>query len=561
LRHKATAALPPENPPARPVPPAPLAASTVQALGQQLRDLLPPRRLHSVSVCDHEANVLWLSEGALGPDEHVVVDEALGVLAADSSMPCHEMGLEDGRHALFLPVRSPTGNLVGITMILADNKSVGDDTQERVTAAPVRAIMQRLAVLMKPDGQGKPDAPAAPLSAQDLAPLRLELVPEIAAATPPAPVTREPARAFRSSAGQPPAAPPTLMSAAEVNDILEFDLGSVDSPRVALRAAAQPSGETSSGMLHLEFLADPLDGPVPPEPVPPPAAQPAKVAQLPVAAPAAPSARPAAAKVMPSSVPTLAAAPAAAQMSAPIAMAMPVNDAQLILEVLPYAKLRAGGQTRRFQIHPRASGAQRDPAALDALILQRLLGWLAAHRAAWNSQPTSFTVNLSIATLEDERFAQKIAAALNAHGIAAETLGFEIAEALCTQRRALVERFINQCDKLGVWVVIDDFSFDSQVLPLLKSKAVRLVKINSKLTSSALKDKLSQALVVATVQAAKVMGIHCGAKKVDSQAALQWLTAIGCDFAQGAALSPAQPLDSLASSGEPANAGTAVRSN
>jgi len=38
--------------------------------------------------------------------------------------------------------------------------------------------------------------------------------------------------------------------------------------------------------------------------------------------------------------------------------------------------------------------------------------------------------------------------------------------------------------------------------------------------------------VVAAVQAAKVMGIHCAAKRVDSQAALQWLTAIGCDFAQ-----------------------------
>jgi len=57
--------------------------------------------------------------------------------------------------------------------------------------------------------------------------------------------------------------------------------------------------------------------------------------------------------------------------------------------------------------------------------------------------------------------------------------------------------------------VIEDFSFDSQVLPLLRSKAVRLVKIDPKLSSSALKDKLSQALVVATVQAAKVMGIHC----------------------------------------------------
>jgi EAL domain-containing protein (putative c-di-GMP-specific phosphodiesterase class I) len=52
--------------------------------------------------------------------------------------------------------------------------------------------------------------------------------------------------------------------------------------------------------------------------------------------------------------------------------------------------------------------------------------------------------------------------------------------------------------------------------------------------------------VIATVQAVKVLGIHCAAKQIESQAALQWLTAIGCDFAQGSALSRAQPLDSLA---------------
>ena len=235
------------------------------------------------------------------------------------------------------------------------------------------------------------------------------------------------------------------------------------------------------------------------------------------------------------------------------------NDPNLLLEVLPFAKLRAGGQTRRFQVVARTGSAPRDPAAYDALVLQRLLGWLAAHRAAWNSQPTGFTVNLSIATLEDERFAQKIAAALNSHGIAGETLGFEIAEALCTQRRAQVERFITQCEKIGAWIVIDDFSFEPQVLPLLRTKAVRLVKIDSKLTSSALKDKLCQAMVVATVQAAKVLGIHCAAKKVDSQAALQWLTAIGCDFAQGAALAPPQTLESLASSPDPTGLSPVLR--
>ena len=518
MRQKATAARSPANSPAIAVVPAAAAGTaTVPSLGQQLRDVLPPRRLHSVSLCDHEANVLWLSEGALGPDEHGVVVEALEVLTADTASVCHETSLEDGRHALFLPVRAPRGNLVGIAMILADCKSVGDDTVERVTAAPVRAIMQRLAVLLKPGAAQKAgDTHAGGTAAIPV----LELAAESVIAVAPR------ARA--------PAAPPPVaaISPEQVNDILELELVYEDTPAPPASRLNGSAGaaeiKPSSHMLSPEFIENaPAAAPKPPQAARPPA------------------------------MPAQSAPPAA-----PAVVAAPVSDANLILEVLPFAKLRAGGQTRRFQVVARTSPreAQRDPAALDALILQRLLGWLAAHRTAWNSQPTSFTVNLSIATLEDERFVQKIAAALNAHGIAADTLGFEIAEALCTQRRAQVERFITQCDKVGAWVVIEDFSFDSQVLPLLRSKALRLLKIDPKLTSSALKDKLSQALVVATVQAAKVMGIHCAAKRVDSQAALQWLTAIGCDFAQGAALSPAHSLEALASSPDPASRVDLIRS-
>ena len=601
MRHKATAARPPalKSVQAAPAPAPPEAAThTVESLGQQLREVLPTRRLHSVSLCDHEANVLWLSEGALGPDEHALVIDALTLLAADTSLPCHEMGLEDGRLALFLPVRAPSAELVGIAMILADGKSVGDDTLERMAAAPVRAIMLRLAVLLKPNDSGA--ASAAPLglpaaAVPDLAPIMSAALPT-----------------------------PSLMSAEEVNDILEFELSPQDTP-IAIPAARAPYSRPPRGaagagapieMVSLEFVGEaaavvdaPADVEEPPTPPPPapvavqtpparvarPAPAPAAATRAPArarvaaAAPARPAPAPAAARA-PAVPPTLMPAPAAARPApaapppvaaaaarvapaapqasaaavaspavtpapapaAPAAMPLSTaNDPNLLLEVLPFAKLRAGGQTRRFQVLARTSAAPRDPAAYDALVLQRLLAWLAAHRAAWNSQPTGFTVNLSIATLEDERFAHKIAAALNSHGIAAETIGFEIAEALCTQRRAQVERFITQCEKIGAWVVIDDFSFDPQVLPMLRTKAVRLVKIDAKLSSSALKDKLSQAMVVATVQAAKVLGIHCGAKKVDSQAALQWLTAIGCDFAQGAALAGSQSLDTLAGSPDP----------
>jgi len=219
------------------------------------------------------------------------------------------------------------------------------------------------------------------------------------------------------------------------------------------------------------------------------------------------------------------------------------SDSNLILEVLPYVKLRGGGQSRRLELLGRTA---RETPTHDALIVQRLLGWLAANRPAWTSQPTSFTLNLSVASLEDDRFVQRVTTTLNTHGIGAETLGFEIAEPLCMQRRNEVERFVTACEKIGSWVVLDQFTLDSQVLPILRSKALRLVKIDPKLTSAALKDKLSQALVVATVQAAKVMGVHCSAKKVDSQAALQWLTAIGCDYAQGLAISGPLSLESIA---------------
>ena len=84
MSQKATARPPAHSPAFAAVPAAAAGTATLSSLGQQLREVLPPRRLHSVSLCDREANVLWLSEGALGPDEHSVVVEALEFLAASS---------------------------------------------------------------------------------------------------------------------------------------------------------------------------------------------------------------------------------------------------------------------------------------------------------------------------------------------------------------------------------------------------------------------------------------------------------------------------------------------
>jgi len=662
---------PPAAPSAAPTP-APAEPVTAESLGWQLRAALPPMRLHSVSLYDDEANVLWLSEGALGPDEHNVVIEAIDALGNDTTLNCYESGLEDGRAAIFLPVRSPQGALVGLAMILADMKSVNDGVIEKLVTPQMRTIMQKVAVLLKKAPvsatQGELPVPILELAETSVTPA-LRIAPEPTPAPSSAPslslapspartaaAASEAAKPASSSPGvAPPAKPGPVLSPKAVDDILEFEL-TPEVPRVQAQRPAKPSPANDSD-LRLGLTSDTSTS-APAVPVlsgieataaasKPAAAAPtvfaANVAPFPAggsasthgakgkAAPAAPvDAAPAVVDELAPPISTLAAAPIvvastpapapgsisrAAHSTAlngshpPVALdgshaapapsgsvsAAKVNGSAagaanptpagpaatstsrtlggttgsakalnpgatstsrvltlpegvtITLEIQPFSKLRAGGRTRRYEVLARASHPNRVPAGFDKIALQQLLTWMGGNRAAWNAEPTSFTLNLSIATLEDERFPQFVASNLKTHGIAPDNVGFEIAEPLCLQRRAQVERFITLCDNLGCFVVIDDFSLDSSLVSLLRSKALRLVKIDPKLTSVALKDKLAQAMVVAIAQAVKVLGIHCAAKRVDSQAALQWLTAIGCDFAQGTVVSETQPLESLCS--------------
>jgi EAL domain-containing protein (putative c-di-GMP-specific phosphodiesterase class I) len=163
----------------------------------------------------------------------------------------------------------------------------------------------------------------------------------------------------------------------------------------------------------------------------------------------------------------------------------------------------------------------------------------------WDSEPASFSLNLSLGALENEQFLSKLPADLERTGVAAQCIGFEVSELACAQSAARVTRFVESCEKIGCFLVLDNFSLAESALPFLRSPALRLVKIDARLTANAMQDKLSQALVVAIAQVCKVLGIHCVAKNVESQAALQWLTAVGCDFGQGFFLDRPLPLESL----------------
>jgi EAL domain-containing protein (putative c-di-GMP-specific phosphodiesterase class I) len=447
---------------------------TAETLGLQLRAALPPMRVHSLSIFNDEGDLLWLSEGALGPDEHTFVLDAVETLRGADNRAIHTRTLDDGSSAMFLAVRAPRGDLVGLAMVLADPKSLRGEAPLKAVTAPLRAVLQKIAVLLRVKAGGS--------------------------ITTTGPVAQITAAAGTSISGSQLA----LMS------------GSLPVLRPAIAEAALPvlTPQTVDDVLEFEPAPD---------------------------------------------APALAKAPPAHNA------AKPMNDqeqvADLILDVQQLTQLRSGGRTRRYEVLARSrrdvararvpsaflAPAARGPAGavLDALVLRRLLTWLGENPIVWDAEPASFSINLSMGALEDAQFLHRLPADLARTGVAAQCIGFEISELACNQIPTHVERFIAECERIGCFVVLDDFSLDTRAVPFLRSKAMRLVKIDARLTSAALQDKLSQALVVAIAQACKVLGIHCVAKHVESQAALQWLTAVGCDLAQGFALDRPLPLESL----------------
>src|SRR5690242_1471869 len=140
------------------------------AIGDALKQALSGNRLQSISLHDERGDVLWLDEGALGPDEHNFVLEAVSALnaAADKSYVFQNFG--DGRAAAFLPARSPLNDLVGIAMIIADSKFLDAKGAAKFVTPTTTNLMRRLAFLRKPP---PPAAPAPPPQAAAQTPAKV----------------------------------------------------------------------------------------------------------------------------------------------------------------------------------------------------------------------------------------------------------------------------------------------------------------------------------------------------------------------------------------------------
>jgi diguanylate cyclase len=194
--------------------------------------------------------------------------------------------------------------------------------------------------------------------------------------------------------------------------------------------------------------------------------------------------------------------------------------------------------------------------SLTAFVLERAVQQCAAWHAA--GEMLTISVNVSATNLLDAGFSESVIATLARHDVAPSSLILEITETTIIRDFDLCKVVIEQLRNLGLGVSIDDFGAGVTSLAYLGSLAVSELKLDrSFLTRLATGDtERNLALVRATIALGHKLNMRVVAEGIEDLDALNLLTAIGCDLAQGYFIGQPMSAQDLALSPSAFEAGT-----
>jgi EAL domain-containing protein (putative c-di-GMP-specific phosphodiesterase class I)/GGDEF domain-containing protein/PAS domain-containing protein len=150
------------------------------------------------------------------------------------------------------------------------------------------------------------------------------------------------------------------------------------------------------------------------------------------------------------------------------------------------------------------------------------------------------SVNLSPRQFQESGLSSQAAAALDAVGLPAELLIFEITENVVMKDLAGAREVMKKLDRLGVRLAIDDFGTGHSSLAYLKQFPVQEIKVDRTFVQGIVDSPVDSAIVRAVIDLANAMGISTVAEGVETEDQLAGLRMLGCPVAQGFYFS--QPL-------------------
>ncbi|MDH3230391.1 MAG: EAL domain-containing protein [Alphaproteobacteria bacterium] len=153
----------------------------------------------------------------------------------------------------------------------------------------------------------------------------------------------------------------------------------------------------------------------------------------------------------------------------------------------------------------------------------------------WQAQghEVGMSVNLSPRNLLEEDLPDSVARLMQQRGIQPGTLTLEITEdAIMTDpdRALAAMRHLREC---GVRLAIDDFGTGQSSLAYLKTLPVNELKIDKSFVMHMADENSDAVIVRAMIDLAHDLGLTVVAEGIESEALLQTLHGLGCDFGQG----------------------------
>lgn len=172
--------------------------------------------------------------------------------------------------------------------------------------------------------------------------------------------------------------------------------------------------------------------------------------------------------------------------------------------------------------------------------MQRVDRWVLEHAFRWLGQAVlhsdiapTLSVNLSANSLNDSSFLDFLIEQFGIHGVAPQSICFEVTETATIDNLVNAADFIRQAKKIGCTFALDDFGTGHSSYEYLRQLPVDYLKIDGMFIVNIDKNKNDLLMVKSINEIAHAMGIKTIAEFVERSEILDTLREIGVDYAQG----------------------------
>ena len=157
----------------------------------------------------------------------------------------------------------------------------------------------------------------------------------------------------------------------------------------------------------------------------------------------------------------------------------------------------------------------------------------------------ALSVNLSARNLLDPDLPREIEALLSQHEIAPDQLTVEVTESATMVDPDRAVGVLSALRASGIGVSIDDFGTGNASIAYLTRLPASEIKIDRSFITDICEDERAEAIVRSTIDLARHLDLHVVAEGVETEAALDRLTELGCDTGQGYFIARPLPAEEL----------------